>query len=239
MTTVKKTLPFAVFMMILLLAALYLIPDASVIGIQITTGADNCITLNGIEQHTCFTEFAVRENNRDICKRIENPYYMDKCYSRFAEKGGCEKITTPDLRGECFSGQAIEQSNYQVCFQAVLSANDTVDGSSDRCFLLYSLKKKENVCENIMNSEFAGNCLSYFAIENGNPNICESDSTDSKNSCLLQYAMSTMEIVVCDSITGYLREDCYYQLAVLSLDESLCQHITDQDLLEACISETG
>ncbi|MFH1447850.1 MAG: hypothetical protein ABIG39_03220 [Candidatus Micrarchaeota archaeon] len=209
-------------------------------GIQLkplVSSPKDCPTLNGSDAHNCFISFAMRRNDPELCNRIDNNYYKDKCYSKFSGSSTeslCEKMATPNSRGDCFFDEAISKGTPELCKQAALESFP--HRGSDRCFFRYAIKTEEReICDYIVAPERKGECIYSLASE---PGDCDTNQTDVSEQCLIRMAMNRQDAHICDYLTD-LRDDCYLQIAIMSGNPELCELLHDQEIRAACIEETG
>ncbi len=250
MASLKRSLSFALFVMLLAFLALYLMPGPSVLEWKlvppppfINSPAD-CPKLEGSQAYDCIIKFALERKSDSLCAGIENAFYRDKCYSEVnagkSDESACGKLSNLDSRGECFAKLAIEQGNGDICGKAAAQGT-RMDGASDACFYLYAVGSGHNEpCGRIGSPEKSGECLYHFALLSMKPiDGCASASKEATGFCILRLAVDNQNLELCARLEGSIKDDCYFQMAALKKDQGICDYLENNALKEDCFLQFG
>ena len=131
---------------------------------------------------------------------------QDICYIVFAHENDdvltCNKIKTPEFKGECYSTLAIKGGDANVC------ASAPVDAQS-KCYSQASEKLGDsNACEKIKSINDRENCISNFASRTGDGSLCKKiTNINTRDYCYINTSRNDPSL--CNEISSpNIKQDC-------------------------------
>ncbi|TSC70992.1 MAG: hypothetical protein G01um101470_771 [Parcubacteria group bacterium Gr01-1014_70] len=131
---------------------------------------------------------------------------QDICYMVFAHEGNdaaiCNKVKTPNLKGECYSTLAMKGEGADVCASAPADAGD-------RCYSQIAEKLGDpNACEKIKSINDRENCISNFASRTGDGSLCKKiTNVNTRDYCYINASRNNPSL--CNEISSpNVKQDC-------------------------------
>lgn len=131
---------------------------------------------------------------------------QDICYTVFAHEKKdasiCNKIKTPEFKGECYSTIAVSGGDADVCAGAPADARD-------RCYSQISEKLGDSkACEQIKSINDRENCISNFVSRTGDGSLCKKiTNINTRDYCYIN--ASRNDISLCNEISSpNVKQDC-------------------------------
>ncbi|OGF63459.1 hypothetical protein A2926_00855 [Candidatus Giovannonibacteria bacterium RIFCSPLOWO2_01_FULL_44_40] len=131
---------------------------------------------------------------------------QDICHMVFANEKNdaaiCNKIKTPEFKGQCYSMLAVKSGTSDVCAGAPSDARD-------RCYSQVAERMGDpKACEQIKIANERDNCISNYASRVGDGSLCKKiTNIGQKDSCYMNTARNNPSL--CSEISNpNMRQDC-------------------------------
>ncbi len=131
---------------------------------------------------------------------------QDICYMVFAHENDdasmCNKVKTPEFKGECYSTLAIKGGDVNVCASAPADAQG-------RCYSQISEKLGDSsACEKIKSIGDRENCISNFASRTGDGSLCKKlTNVNTRDNCYINTSRNDPSL--CNAISNpNIKQEC-------------------------------
>ncbi|MFH1521225.1 MAG: hypothetical protein ABID61_06270 [Candidatus Micrarchaeota archaeon] len=227
---------------------------------------DACKLLDdGEKKKICVTDFAIANKNALLCDllltegQLDCKVQVDSCYSE-PNPDYCFALKTNDSSrcdsDDCLLNYSLTKNDATTCNSisieviskactSVLTSNDlcaafSKDSERDYCYQLFSIYKNDYYsCTQIDNLEspYALDCYSYFAIIQNNLEICDALSLNQRWNCYSIHALATGDLDGCSEIHTLAtssRFTCAFDFALKYGDPAACNVIEDISAKKVC-----
>ncbi len=201
----------------------------------------------------CVVEFAVKNNEYDLCKNLDNYTAIRDCEKKVAvenknsdEENACQS-SDPKAENNCLFELAIRTSNEEYCHKIKdPEFEEGIDVTNDKCFLrLAQVAADRTICDNITEKYTKDMCFQWATSEmvkvNEDPSFCEIVPDHNKSDCYYNIALKNNDYQFCGKIADLLptkfatadkiikekAQDCYEKIFLAKQKEHLKNNKTE------------
>jgi len=134
----------------------------------------------------------------------------------------CTTIELEDERNQCYVNQAVDKNNIELCSSDVITNPQT----EDYCMHEVAVENEDpEICESIENDVWKGSCFTKIGTNVNDYELCfKSSFEEDRQECFFSVATSINDPKPCFFIENYLRRGfCIETIAVQLKDISICE----------------
>lgn len=214
----------------------------------------------------CYYQFAIKENNPSLCRKIRNQNNKNTCLIKMGEKGHglpiCDEIEIQERKAWCYSTVAKEKQDDSICDKIPDIEHDTKDmcyygvarakQDISTCDKMKSQEPKEwcymsimtSNCREIQNQNEKHDCYDKIFETLNDVSLCDniaSKDDEQKSRCYCYITKSKNNPSFCEEIKvgSYNEESCYMDIARAKQDSSICDKIKTESSKGLCYREVS
>ena len=201
----------------------------------------------------CVVEFAVKNNEYDLCENLNNYTEIKDCKMIVAvenensnEEDLCQS-SSPKAENYCFFELAVKTGNEEYCHKIKdQEFGEVLDATNDKCFLrLARVAADRTICDNITDKPTKDMCFQWATSEmvkvNEDPSFCEIVPDHNKSDCYYNIALKNNDYQFCGKIADLLptkfatadkiikekAQDCYEKIFLAKQEKHLKNNKTE------------
>lgn len=204
----------------------------------------NDIALNTSNYELCIGEdckyqIVSRQSNPDMCNLLDS--MKNQCFTEFADKLNdtdiCESVNESTAKDQCLYNVVIKQEDHTSCYYITQTKKE------EECINYIYCHGEDNMCYPDPNKEYKARIREI--VKSGSLEDCKALPRLSEEFCYFEFAMKQQDISLCNNLNykweGWnhreyiLKEECSVSVAILSRNISLCQFAGQYN--DSCIEQ--